>query len=566
MIKNIILWIFLLYGCTAVHSQIAIEADPDSLISEWIDTGEWEAVSLHPDIVLDWMLNMDSSMVGEPDNRAARTQVFTVNIPSGSSVFNWTTDSGTVIAPVSLRYRIRINEPRRWEFRMQADQPAGDTCFVPPGPGVPKHICAGLMIRPGNIFREIIAGDYQVNTGFGVVAGSSPVFSVSLGNPGSLHRPGKGIRLHSGTDEGRFFRGLAATMNAGKSELIVFGSGKDRIQEEAAGFGWKRSGVNADIGISGIRIRNQYPPGITEGWTSVWQPDSGRYSRIGAWGQIRVPVGILFGEMGWSPARGYGWMTGIRLFELHGFSATARYSGCSPGYPVTYTLFQSGTSSVREGQRLIVSFRYAPARALEWLGSVDVDLSQWPGSNSHFNNPSTRVCQQLKYLSGSAWNFTGSVQLDFLQVTQAVPQKLILKLAFDSDPKQSGSIRFRAGFRQQVQGFGGILTKGSTAECSMSLALAEKKVRLIGGFRLFTVDTGTDPLYAYEPDVSYGWSAPVLSGSGTRWFATLQWKTLKSATLELKISRTAYSDLKHLSDGNQGGLSGKVQVSFKMNQ
>ena len=93
--------------------------------------------------------------------------------------------------------------------------------------------------------------------------------------------------------------------------------------------------------------------------------------------------------------------------------------------------------------------------------------------------------------------------------------------------------------------------------------LAEKKLRITGGFRVFTVETGTDPLYAYEQDVQFGWSAPVLSGSGTRWFATVRWKFVEDLDLEVKIGQTAYTDLKHLSEGNTGGLSGKIQVSCR---
>ncbi|MDD4646228.1 MAG: hypothetical protein PHY99_09605, partial [Bacteroidales bacterium] len=81
---------------------------------------------------------------------------------------------------------------------------------------------------------------------------------------------------------------------------------------------------------------------------------------------------------------------------------------------------------------------------------------------------------------------------------------------------------------------------------------------------LFTVASGTDPLYAYEPDVLYGWSAPVLTGTGTRWFTAIRCQMLKNIDIEFKISQTAYSDLKHLNDGNPGGLSAKVQISSKI--
>ncbi len=545
-------------------AQVLSGADPDSVMAEWIESGEWEGVSLHPDIALDWLLDMDTTFNPAKDEHPVRTRMFTLNIPVEAPVFDWTSDSGDFITPVSMKYRIKVSEPRRWDFRLQTVKNVGDIIFMLPGPGIPEQVSAGLLIRPGRIFKEVIIGDFQVNSGFGAVAGSSPVFSVSLGNPGSLHRTGKGIRLHSGIDEGRFFRGVATSMVWGKSELVVYGSGKDRIHEEVIGMGWKRSFSNSEIGLTGIRINNQIAPEIKEGWTASFQSDSGRFSRTGIWGQVRVPFGIVFGETGWSRNGGFGWITGFRWFETHGFSAVLRYSGCSPGYPVTYSLFQSGTGITREGQRVIVSFRYAPARIFEWLGVVEVGLSEWPGTNAHFNNSSTRISQQIKYLSKKLWTAAASLQLDFQESAGSLPEKLTWKIAFDSDPKQSGTVRFRAGVRQQMQGFGANLTKGSTADCSVTLMLAEKKLRMTGGFRVFTVETGTDPLYAYEQDIQFGWSAPVLSGSGTRWFATVRWKFVKEMDLELKIGQTAYTDLKHLSEGNRGGLSGKIQVSCRM--
>jgi len=511
---------------------------------------------------LDWLLEQDSMGTIVPEDRPAWLNLFTINVPVGARVFDWLSDSGDMVTPVSMRYRLQVKEARRWEIRVQTNRNAGDTCFALPDKGLPENLSGGILIRPGMIFHEIIAGDFQVNSGFGVVLGSSPVFSVSLGNPGSLHRLGKGIRLYSGSSNGNFFRGLAGSIVKGKSEFILFGSGKDLINQEVEGFGWKMGFTGSEVGITGIHVNNQFAPVIKEGWSSVWQPDSGRFSRAGIWGQTRLPFGILFGETGWSLKGDFGWIAGFRWFEAHGFSAVVRYAGCSPGYPVPFSLFQSGNNLTREGQRFIMSFRYAPARLIEWLGSAEVDLSKWPGSNAHFNNYSTRISQQMKYLSKNRWIATGSLQIDFLE-SEDSPQKLTWKLAFDSDPKLTGTVRFRAGFRQQIQGFGKGITKGSTADCSLVLMLADKSLRITGGLRIFTAENGTDPLYAYEPDVLYGWSAPVLSGSGTRCYITTRYKVMKNIDIEIKVSQTAYHDLKHLNEGNKGGLNGKVQLTWR---
>ena len=539
-------------------------ADPDSVLAEWLESADWEGVSLHPDIAMDWLLEMDSASGNFRFGESGGSHLFTVNVPVGATILDWTSDSGALISPISMKYRLKVGDSRHWEFRMQTTQAAGDTCLVLPRTGVPEHLSQSLLIKPGEFFREIIFGDYQVSSGFGAVAGSGPVFSVALGNPGSLSRVGKGIRPYSGSSEGRFLRGVAGNIILGQSELIIYGSGKDLTQEGVAGIGVKRSFTSSEIGFTGIMAGTRVPPVVKEGWTSIWQPDSGRFSRMGIWGQGRVPFGILFGELGWSPGGGYAWISGIRFFEAHGFSAVVRYSGCSPGYPVTYTLFQSGTGLVKEGQKLIASYRYSSSRQFEAFGSVELNFSQWPGSNARFMNYSTRLSQQWKYLSKNLWTCAAALQLDFLESGGSVPEKLTWKMAFDSDPSQSGTLRLKAGFRQQFKGFSGNPGKGSTADCSLTIVRGNKKFHITCGFRIFSVESVSDPLYAYEPDVRYGFSAPVLTGSGTGWYGVMRWAALTNFDLEIKVGRTAYTDLKHLAAENPGGFSGKVQVAYRV--
>jgi hypothetical protein len=336
------------------------------------------------------------------------------------------------------------------------------------------------------------------------------------------------------------------------------------VGEEVAGIGWKHTFTNAEAGVSAIRVTRQEPPAVKEGWTSAWQPGSGRFTRLGPWGQVRVPFGILFGEAGWSPYGGLGWVAGVRWFEAHGFSAVLKAQGCSPGYPVTYSLFQSGTSVTREGQKVTASFRFAPGRGMEWLGSAEVSSQLWPGAGSRFANASTRITHQLRYTAKSRLTATGSVQLDFMETSGSLPEKVTWKIGIDTDAKQTGAFRLRAGIRQQYQGFGARITVGSTADCSLSLVLAEKRLRITAGFRIFSVEAGTDPIYAYEPDILGGFSAPVLTGSGSRWFATVRWSLSEKVDLEIKMGQTAYTDVKHFQEGAAGGPGCKLQVYVRL--
>ena len=176
--KQILIVLLFSISSWSAFPQVLSGADPDSVLAEWLEAGEWEGVSLHPDIAMDWLLDMDSTIDEVTNNRAAGTHLFTVSIPVNASFFDWTSDSGDLISPVSVRYRIKISESHRWEFRLQTNKNAGDTCLKLPDTGLPEHVSSGFLIRPGQIFQEIIIGDFQVNSGFGAVAGSSPVFGT----------------------------------------------------------------------------------------------------------------------------------------------------------------------------------------------------------------------------------------------------------------------------------------------------------------------------------------------------------------------------------------------------
>ncbi len=563
---NRVLLIFMLLAFAwHLPGQAIYSEDPDSVLAEWLEAQEWEGVILHPDIAMEWLTDHDTMTGERVFERPSSNHLLTFGVPMGAELGKWISDSGGFVSPLSFKYRIKISEDRRWEYRMQTNQVAGDSCLIWPRSGLPDHLSQSFMIRPGAIFEEILVGDFQISSGFGAVAGSGAVFSVSLGNPGSLSRSGKGLRPYSGSTDGRFLSGMAGNMRIGSFELQMYGSGKDRLEETVTGFGLKRSFPGAEAGLTGMRVARRFAPEVSEGWTSLWQPDSGRFSRLGIWGQTRVPVGLLFGELGWSPGGGYAWIAGFRWFETHGFSFVVRYVGCSPGYPVTYSLFQSGNSLVREGRKIVASYRYAPGRLVEVLGCMEIGLSDYPGANPRFQNYSTRASQQWKYVSKDKWSCIGTIQLDFLESGGAVPCRLSWKMAFDSNPGQSGQLRFRAGIRRQIKGFGSVLSDGTTADCSMTMASVGKRILATCGFRIFSVDTGGDPLYIYEPDVRYGFSAPVLTGSGTGWFAVVRWRITENFDLECKVGRTAYSDLKHLTSGTPGGFSGKLQVSWQAN-
>lgn len=530
----------------------------DSVLSELLSQEDYELIGENPGLLDEYRISA-LEYLDSLDTKGLRIQqIATFSIPREAR------EEG-----IGFRYRLKINRSNHWEVRLLADQDPGEHFRSLPVPCVPSHLSGGFLIRPGGMVREVVAGDFHVNIGFGAVLASAPEFVATLGEPGLLHRPGRGIRLHPGTDENRFFRGLATRLAWRQSEWILFGTGKqtafgrDTVPQQGVGAIYKLQLTNSEWGMCVAGFQRDTLSSQDPGWETVYREGTQTFIRSGIWGQCRLPFGILFGEAGWSPGRGTASVAGFRLFETSGFSAVIRFTSSSPGYPVWYTLYHSGTALTRSRSRLICSWKYARNRRVAWFGLLQAETDSWPGGD-RFLKPSMRTSHRLLLQFPNRWTLTGTATITFGESLASRPDALNWKIQLDTDPEIKAPLRIRAGIQQSVTGFGETPVSGITGELAAGLRLLNGKLRLISGFRVFMVDNGVSPIYAYEPDVLYGWSAPVLSGSGTRWYLNLRWAALPGLVIEGKVYQTGYSDLKHLSEDNRGGIGGKVQVGWSM--
>jgi hypothetical protein len=204
-----------------------------------------------------------------------------------------------------------------------------------------------------------------------------------------------------------------------------------------------------------------------------------------------------------------------------------------------------------------LTFKYAPNRRLALYGSVLTQGDAWPDGDK-FLNPTTKISQRATCQLPNRWMATLTSTIGFGENESGLPDQAGYKMQVDTDPEIEERVRFRAGIQQTFAGFGSDIISGTTGDLNIGLRLMNGRLRMVSGCRVFSVEPGVPPLYAYEPDVLYGWSAPVLSGSGTRWFLTVRWEPLPGLSIEGKIYQSGYRDPAHWPDG--GGVGGKVQV------
>jgi len=448
------------------------------------------------------------------------------------------------------RYRIRVNRYSHWEARFLAEQ---------------DHRSGGFVIRPGGGIRQALIGDYQVNEGFGVVIGSAPEFSAGLYQPATLSMIGRGIRLHPGTDRDRFLRGVALSAGGGSWSVEGFYSGRscvasgDTVPVEAAGLcaGVRHSRFEAGAGL--VRIRRdslQVPPGD---WVPAREDGYRHIFRVGAWGQLRLSCGILFGEGGISADGGGAGVAGFRLFEQNGFSSVIRVSTATADYPVYLTRFQSGQTPVSSRTQVNWSGVYAFKKGFTWFGSATYAADASPGG-SKFITPGTRLSQRLTWQGNKAPAFSATINADFGQRGEGLADAAVIQLRVDSNTERNGAFRITGTLQQSFRFLETDLLKGSALNLTAFLSNPSGSLRLITGIHLFTMESSASPLYCYEPDLLYGFSAPVLTGSGSRIYALIKWKISAKLTLEAKIYQVNYQDYKHITEGSASSWGGKVQV------
>ncbi|OFY45871.1 MAG: hypothetical protein A2X22_01155 [Bacteroidetes bacterium GWF2_49_14] len=547
--------------------------DMDSILFEILSEGEYEFLGQMQEVVGEYFaeggdpdFRQDDSEGGDPDIR--RDDKERSDDKEGRvvrQIATVTVSPATISDGVGFRYRLKINRYNHWEARFLADQDPGEQFRTYPLPGIPSHCSGGLILRPGGWIRDAVIGDFQVNAGFGAMLASAPVFSITLGEPGLLHRPGTGIRLHPGTDENRFFRGVAAKMARGRSELILFGTGrqtvvgKDSVAQEGCGIIYDLRFTNYNLGAGVVGFNHDSLSFGQEEWGSQFSSRTEAFIRTGMWGQCRLPFVIIFGEAAWSPDLGGAGVAGLRFFESHGFSAVIRFTGSTPDYPVWFSRFHTGTAPNRSRNDCTLSLKYVPNRRLVLYGSVLTQLDTWPDGDK-FLRPTTKISQRTTWQLPNRWMAALTSTIGFGENENVYPDAAGYKIQLDTDPEIKGIVRFRAGIQQTFAGYGSRIIYGTTGDLTVGLRLMEGRFRMISGCRVFSVKPGVPPLYAYEPDILYGWSAPVLSGSGTRWFLTLRWVPISGLSIEGKVYQSGYSDLDHWSEDQRAGF--KLQVAF----
>lgn len=468
-----------------------------------------------------------------------------------------------------------------------------------------------FLNRPG-IVNSLIVGDYQLNFGQGLTIGMGHAMR-GLGDIVAIRKMQEGIRPHTGSDENRFFRGVAISLARQRLRATLFisrnsidaGQNVDTISSQG-GFAskptftgnhrtinelLKRNTLDVTATGSRLSLRGQwFKVGITASLTAFDNPVAlkdqlyGTYELSGSKNynvgfdyHIRIRGISFFGElaMGRNGA----------LAMIHGMVAAIHprlsMSLMVRDYRRDYQNFFSNAFSAGHTyneQGIYAGVRMLLAAKMELLTHIDLYRQPWISYLKDRPTLGRDASVSLNFRNGEHLLATFRVRHSDRQRNNTDspaffhPLKDVRKTGFrlQADYKTSPSVSMRNRIEYVITG------ENSTPVRSGFVVLQDvcwknknENLNVKLRYALFETDTYEERIYAYEYDVLYAFSVPAYYGRGTRGLALLKVKLSGWMNMWFRVSRTWFTDRHKIGTGNEEIQSNaitelKLQVQMKI--
>lgn len=508
-------------------------------------------------------------------------------------------------SPDRLYTRLRARAMRRLSLNLTLEKDPGERFAWSPATGAYgfDHATAHFALRDFGRLKTLILGDYVANFGQGVVLWRSSAFGKGREPVRPVVRSGSGLVPYGSTEENRFFRGLAATVDltAGFSAsafasrrtldatvaeadtmaeesfedlgdaTALSESGlhrtptelarKDVVREEALGGALDAEIGPVRVGVVGYHSRFDRPFSPGEAPYQRFLFAGRRATMAGAYASVFLGEAHVFGEIARAPNASVGGVGGltIRLSNRAEVIVLARH------YPRDFVSLhgfafgeRNGTTANETGYYTGLDLRPNP----RWRIAAFFDHYRFPWVRFGVPRPSTghealvliehRPRRWLTvYLQGrSETKEAGSEHVDAAgRRLDALRPETRQSMRLHGDYSFSPRLRLRA--RLEVVRFA-----TPDAPDAYGLVLFQdvrwrlvKTVQLDVRLAFFETDSFEARVFTYEDDLLYTFSVPAFNGRGQRAYALIRWSPTGRLTLLAKAAATRFEDVRTVGTG-----------------
>lgn len=465
----------------------------------------------------------------------------------------------------SLRYK--FNYKQKVDFGVVLERDPHEPLYV-------KHKTYGADFYGGWLqindlwhFKRIVAGDYRVSFGQGLVINMNLAYG---GKAAYLYRRGlreQGMRRKASSAEYDFLRGAGATLNFSIADISVFYSARKldgRLNEgafpsiqktgyhrtdtelEAKRSVWHQVlGANLTLNLNKLRLGFT----ATETFLSdTLHPRSLYYNQNYFRGIRQAALGInydwqiwrlhLFGEI--ATAQNTRWgianLTGLRLSPVNGMTLTAVYRYYSPTFDNLQAAGFAETSKINDENGAYLGIETSLLTKWKFAAYGDYFYFSAPKYGIKTRSQGFEVYTTADYFPSQ----NVSMQWKFRMKRKGNADKYTLRYIVNYT---------RGGWVLKSGVEGNVVTRQDSAPTLGGVVYQQveyhwQKVPISLQTRLeaFYAKHYDNCLYAYENDVLYAFSIPQLYGAGGRWYVNFRYKINSHVSLYLKASQTIFSD------------------------
>jgi hypothetical protein len=464
-------------------------------------------------------------------------------------------------------------------------------------------------------FKAIALGDYSMQIGQGLLLTGG--FQVGKGSEttATIRRSTRGIIPYSSALESNFFRGAAATYDAGNFEVTAFGSvfdrdgsitanldsaseaedfinsiqqsGLHRTQTELNGKATTQELVygghvrfvspaqNLTLGMTALNTHYQFPVSRRPSDYNQYEFSGDENFAFGADFTYLWQNFSFFGEAARSQSGGTGLITGFVASLSQRIEMAFSFRNYDRDFHSFYgRAFGEGTRNINE-QGFYWGLKYKPNR--RWILAAYHDQFKFPWLRFRVDAPSVGNESLIRITHRPTKKVTLWAQYRF----EAKPRNLSDNVSnFDQPVKTdrtnwwlnadwaaSKVFSLRSRILMSTFEAGGEKSYGYAAFQDLDVNLG--KFRISGRMALFDTDNYDTRLYAYEKDVLYTFAIPALSDQETRQYLLLYYKPTKKFRFWLKYAVTTFrnrdtigSGLEEINGNKRSDIRAQVMYKF----
>jgi hypothetical protein len=511
-------------------------------------------------------------------------------------------------SPDHLSARFRSSRPGDFSIGFTVDKDAGEKFLMKPVTQLGFDFSSfHIQLQNKGRMRNLIAGDYQIQAGQGLVLGGLFGLGKSGGEPvNTIRRSNIGGLPFTSSNENGYLRGSLITFEAtGKFLVTAFyaQAGRDAALESDTTDGQlitalQLSGLhrtpNEQRARHAVRetnagmILNYKTHGLDAGviWNTITfsspvrrKPTpynqfafSGKQSHnLSLFLNYNLGSSALFSEMARSVGGGTAFLAGILTSLTAKFDIAFAYRYFAPDFHTFYSNALSEGSTVQNETGIYWGWKYRIQKHFNFTGYVDLFRFPWLRYRSYAPSAGYEWLLRIRREISKTAHYYAQVREESkarnlsadrttVYVTgPAVKRNYILGAGIRANP--SLTLNTRAQFstfsinNRTTQGFA----------LMQDIRLDLRKITVSARYVLFDTDDYDNRQYVYEHDAWLSFSMPAYEGVGVRHYIMARFNPGKRLTCWIRFAHTRYTDRENIGSGNdQIAGNQRNDIKFQM--